>query len=152
MTKFLTINDILRRSLSAPLPTVMDSIGTTGLKKISQSWLPDNLKDEMDFVESSFFKTAGQKLPCPQHLSTSQEGVIIISEMQLAIKFGSRVTIDEAVTMWVVRKCLGHQVPVPELFGWRIYQNTVFIYMELVSGATLQETLERHALRQGTHL
>jgi hypothetical protein len=117
----------------------MDSTSTTGLKKISQSCLPDNLKDEMDFVESSFFKTAGRKLPCPQQLGASQEGTIILSEMQLVIKFGPRVTIDEAVTMWVVRKCLGHQVPVPELFGWRVYRDTVFIYMELISGVTLQE-------------
>ena len=93
----------------------------------------------MDFVDSSFVKTAGRKLPCPQKLGASREGITIISEMQLVIKFGPRVTIDEAVTMWVVRKYLGHQVPVPELFGWRVYQDTVFIYMELISGVTLEE-------------
>jgi len=117
----------------------MDSRSTTELKRISQSWLPNNLKDEMDFVDSSFFKTAGRKLPCPQKLGASREGITIISEMQLVIKFGPRVTIDEAVTMWVVRKYVGHQVPVPELFGWRVYQDTVFIYMELISGVTLEE-------------
>ncbi len=121
------------------LPTTMNSTSTTELKRISQSSLPNHLKDEMDFVDSSFFKTAGRKLPRPEQLGASREGIIIISEMQLVIKFGPRVTIDEAVTMWIVRKCLGSQVPVPELFGWRVYQDTVFIYMELISGVTLQE-------------
>ena len=139
MIEFLTIDDNLRHSLSKALPTTMYSISTTELKRISQSWLPNNLKDEMDFVDSSFFKTAGRKLPYPQQLGASREGITIISEMQLVIKFGPRVTIDEAVTMWVVRKYLGQQVPVPELFGWRVYQKTVFIYMELIPGVTLKE-------------
>jgi len=62
-----------------------------------------------------------------------------VSEMQLVIKYGPRVTIDEAVTMLMVKKVLGDLVPVPELFGWRVHQGTVFIYMELISCVTLQE-------------
>ena len=103
------------------------------------SWLPDNSKDEVDFTESSFFKIANRKLPSPQSLNAPREGIITVSDMQLVVKFGPRVTVDEAVTMWAVRKFLGHQVPVPELFGWRIYRDTVFIYMELIPGPNLQE-------------
>ncbi|EXJ81056.1 hypothetical protein A1O3_07344 [Capronia epimyces CBS 606.96] len=117
----------------------MDSTITTELKRINQSQLPNYLSDEMDFLDTSFFKIAGRKLPCPQQLGASREGITVISEMQLVIKFGQHVTIDEAVTMWVVRKYLGHQVPVPKLFGWRVYQGTVYIYMELIAGVTLEE-------------
>jgi len=38
-----------------------------------------------------------------------------------------------------IRKRLGHEVPVPEVFGWRIRQDRVFIFMELISGTTLKE-------------
>ncbi|EXJ77067.1 hypothetical protein A1O3_10225 [Capronia epimyces CBS 606.96] len=41
--------------------------------------------------------------------------------------------------MRAVRKRLGDQVPVPEVFGWRIRHDRVFIYMELISGTTLQK-------------
>ena len=41
--------------------------------------------------------------------------------------------------MWVIKKRFGRQIPVPELFGWRVHQGTVFIYMELIPGVTLQE-------------
>lgn len=64
------------------------------------------------------------------------------------------MTIDEAITMRAGRKRVGHQVPVPELFGWRTRQDRVFIYMELVSGTTLQERWqdlnlsERDSLRE----
>jgi uncharacterized transporter YbjL len=92
------------------------------------------------FTESSFFQVGiGRRLPTVPIVDANHQGTMVVSEMRLIIKFGPYVTIDEAVTMMAIRKRLGHQVPVPEVFGWRIRQDRVFIYMELISGTTLHE-------------
>jgi hypothetical protein len=57
--------------------------------------------------------------------------------MHLVVKFGPKVTVEEAVTMWAIRKLFGHQIPVPELFGWQLFQYEIFIYMELIQGVTV---------------
>lgn len=109
---------------------------------ISRKGLPDTSKAERDFVGSSFFKPPGRKLPTPAHvksLDTRKEGIVRLPGMQLAVKFGPRVTVEEAVTMWAIRKLYDHQIPGPELFGWRSFQNEVFIYMELIQGVTMEK-------------
>ncbi|KAF7899003.1 uncharacterized protein EAF01_008216 [Botrytis porri] len=37
----------------------------------------------------------------------------------------------EAQCLWIIRKNLGDEVPVPEIYGWRVDGDYVFIYMEL---------------------
>ena len=109
---------------------------------ISRKGLPDTSKTERDFVESSFFKQPGRKLPTPAHvksLDTTKQGIVMFPGMQLVVKFGPRVTVEEAVTMWAIRKLFDYQIPVPELFGWRSFQNEVFIYMELIQGVTMKQ-------------
>lgn len=115
------------------------SVQRPALSVISQEWLPDSSKERMDFLESSFFQTPGRELPSPPDVNKLLSDTVVIPEMKLLIKCGPHVTIDEAITMWAVRKCLGHQIPVPELFGWRTSGDTVFIYMELIAGVTVHE-------------
>lgn len=117
----------------------MASATVDGMKIIGGSSFPDVSNEKMDFVQSSFFKIKGRQLPNPPSVDSQTRGIVIMPEMQLVIKYGPRVTIDEAVTMLMVKKVLGDLVPVPELFGWRVHQGAVFIYMELISGVTLQE-------------
>jgi hypothetical protein len=95
---------------------------------ISRNGLPDISKAERDFVESSFFKPPDRTLPTPAHvksLDTTKQGIVMFPGMQLVVKFGPRVTVEEAVTMWAITKLFDHQIPVPELFGWRSFQNEV---------------------------
>ena len=109
---------------------------------ISRKELPDTSKAERDFVKSSFFKPPGRKLPTPAHvksLDITKQGIVMFPGMQLVVKFGPRVTVEEAVTMWAIRKLFDHQIPVPELFGWRSFQNEIFIYMELIQGVTMKQ-------------
>lgn len=123
----------------------MSSTHEPGLREQDHDWLPDSLEKaalekDMDFTESSFFQGGrGRRLPAVPSVDSNHQGILVVSEMRLLIKFGPHVTIDEAVTMRAVRKRLGHRVPVPEVFGWRVHQDKVFIYMELISGTTLQE-------------
>ncbi|KIW16702.1 hypothetical protein PV08_03890 [Exophiala spinifera] len=107
--------------------------------KISLGSLPDHTRPVMDFNDSSFFKIRGQKLPEPPKVNTRRNGIVTFPELKLVIKYGPFTTVDEAVTMWAVKKHLGHTVPVPELYGWRVRQGTVFIYMELIPGTTLRD-------------
>jgi aminoglycoside phosphotransferase (APT) family kinase protein len=39
----------------------------------------------------------------------------------------------------VIKKVLGDEVPVPELYSWRIDGRDVFIYMEYLQGETLKD-------------
>lgn len=123
----------------------MSSTYEPGEREQDHGWLLDTLEEaplekDMDFTESSFFQAGiGRSLPDAPCVDANHQGILVVSEMRLLIKFGPYVTTDEAITMRAVRKRLGHQVPVPEVFGWRIRQDKVFIYMEMVSGTILQE-------------
>ena len=60
-------------------------------------------------------------------------------ELGLIVKFGPHVTVEEALCMWAIRSVHNTDVPVPEVYGWRVDRTEVFIYMELVRGDTLQD-------------
>ena len=65
----------------------------------------------------------------------------------LIVKFGLHVTVEEALCTWAIRRVLLHDVPVPEVYGWRVDGSEVFIYMELIRGVKLNErwdTLSDH--------
>jgi tRNA A-37 threonylcarbamoyl transferase component Bud32 len=49
------------------------------------------------------------------------------------------VTIAEAECLWIIKKRLGSEVPVPEVYGWQVDGKDVFIYMQLIQGRRLQE-------------
>jgi hypothetical protein len=111
---------------------------------ICPSWLPDTSKSEMDFLESSFFKSSHHKLPSPAEvraLGSAGRGRTIVrfEEMNLLVKYGEKINVDEAVCMWAIKKVLGNEVPVPEVYGWRVVEGHVFIYMELIQGETMKE-------------
>ena len=108
--------------------------------KFGRDRLPDALKRDVDFSESSIFKIADRQLPNPSTIDTSgAQDIATFPELQLDVKYGRRVTVDEAISIWVVKKYFGGQVPVPEPYGWRVRQDHVFIYMELVPGMTLEQ-------------
>ena len=104
-----------------------------------------------DNLESSFFKTRSGGAPMPQ-LPAPEEvlqrnsdrvyGVIKYEELSLFVKYGghTQLRIEGAVAMHAIRQTFSKEdLPVPELFGWRTYDGKSFIYMELVSGTTLEE-------------
>lgn len=64
---------------------------------------------------------------------------VIMEHLNLLVKFGPRVTIAEAQCLWLIRMTLGDRVPVPEVYGWRVDGNEVFIYMQLVQGVMLKD-------------
>ncbi|KAK2799671.1 hypothetical protein FQN51_006803 [Onygenales sp. PD_10] len=115
------------------------------------SWLSDMTKPEMDFVDSSFFRVTmktGQKcLPAPSEVTarstdfknTSQPTPVRFEHLNLIVKFGPRVTVEEALCLHMIRRILPDKVPVPEVYGWKVEGGTVFIYMELIQGETLHD-------------
>lgn len=56
----------------------------------------------------------------------------------LIVKFGPCVVIEEALCLRMLRKTLS-VVPVPEVYGWKVEEGCVFIYMELIQGETLHD-------------
>ncbi|EPS29835.1 hypothetical protein PDE_04785 [Penicillium oxalicum 114-2] len=108
--------------------------------------LPDGSSREMNFYDSSFFKEAGKRLPTPSQVKALSKDAhtsprpkpVIFKDSEVFVKFGPYVTIAEAQCLWMIKRAFGEEVPVPEIFGWRVdEENHVFLYMELIQGRTL---------------
>lgn len=110
--------------------------------------LPDESIREMDFLDSSFFKEPSKSLPTPAQVRALSKDIcanprpqpIIFEESKVFVKFGPYVTIAEAQCLWMIKRAFGDEIPVPEIFGWRMdEENYVFLYMELIQGQTLHD-------------
>lgn len=108
--------------------------------------LPDGSSREMNFYDSSFFKKAGKRLPTPSQVKALSKDAhtsprpkpVIFKDSEVFVKFGPYVTTAEAQCLWMIKRAFGEEVPVPEIFGWRVdEENHVFLYMELIQGRTL---------------
>jgi tRNA A-37 threonylcarbamoyl transferase component Bud32 len=64
---------------------------------------------------------------------------VTFDHLDLIVKFGPQVSVVEAICLWAVKRILHDKVPVPEVYGWRIDGDTVFIYMQLIRGDLLQD-------------
>jgi len=117
--------------------------------QIHATGLPDGRQPKMDFLESSFFKDNGPDrcLPTPAEVralsganqAMPQPPPVRFEHLNLIVKFGPHVAIAEAQCLWVIKRVLRDEVPVPEVYGWRVDGRHVFIYMQLVRGETLKE-------------
>lgn len=122
--------------------------------------LPDATEKERDFIETSFFAASpGRQLPTPTQVKALSKDVhtraqptpIKYKDLGLIVKFGPHVTTTEALNLWMIKKIFGDDIPVPELFGWRVDdEGYVFIYMELVEGHTLEESWDHLSLTDKT--
>ncbi|KAJ5882293.1 phosphotransferase enzyme family protein [Penicillium soppii] len=110
--------------------------------------LPDESIREMNFFDSSFFKEPSKSLPTPAQVRALSKDIhanpqpqpIIFEEHKIFVKFGPYVTIAEAQCLWMIKRAFGDEIPVPEIFGWRVdEEDYVFLYMELIQGQTLQD-------------
>ena len=116
---------------------------------IDASLLPDISNPEIDFHDTSFFQSS--KLPFPQLPTPTAvfeqyprigNGVVKFEHLNLAVKVGQSeyLRLEEAQTMIAIRRAFpNHEVPVPEVFGWRKYGGFNLIYMSLIRGLTLRE-------------
>lgn len=69
-----------------------------------------------------------------------QPSPVIFEELNLLVKLGRNVKVSEAQCLWMIKRVFGDQVPVPEVFGWRVDEKGyVFIYMELIRGQTVND-------------
>ncbi|ELR09972.1 hypothetical protein VC83_06374 [Pseudogymnoascus destructans] len=117
--------------------------------QIHATGLPDGRELKMDFLESSFFKNNGPNrcLPMPAEvraLSGTNQAMpqplpVIFEHINLIVKFGPHVAIAEAQCLWVIKRVLCDEVPVPEVYGWRVDGRDVFIYMQYVRGERLKD-------------
>ncbi|KAJ5135814.1 phosphotransferase enzyme family protein [Penicillium bovifimosum] len=107
--------------------------------------IPESMR-EMDFLDSSYFKEPGKSLPTPAQVRAlskdihmnSQPQPITFEDSGVFVKFGRYVTIAEAQCLRMLKRTFGDEIPVPEIFGWRVdEENFVFLYMRLIRGQTL---------------
>jgi hypothetical protein len=117
---------------------------------IDPSALPDPTLTEADFRETSFFRpnqaSPDPQLPHPQLVRKRlaahiRQGVVIYEDLKLAVKFGIRTRVDEALTARMINLILPC-VPTPEIFGWRVFEGEVYIYMALIHGSLLYESMD----------
>lgn len=110
---------------------------------------------EMDFFGTSFFqRPSGSEFPRPQLPSPAEvraraepdSRIVRFEHLNLLVKFGSApcVRLEEAHAMRAVSQAFDyHEVPVPEVFGWRTDGKETFIYMSLIEGSQLSEAWPR---------
>lgn len=108
-------------------------------------------EENMVFRDSSYFKDNAGDLPSPEVIrqkATEIHGTcsksqrpppIRFEDLQLIVKYGSAITVAEAQYLWYFNRHMKDKVPTPELFGWRCDKGETFIYMQLISGETLEE-------------
>ncbi|KNG84887.1 phosphotransferase enzyme family protein [Aspergillus nomiae NRRL 13137] len=128
--------------------------------------LSEENEREIVFLESSFFRSPNRHLPTPAQVkassgdasTSSQPRPVTFENLGLIVKFGPYVTVAEARCLRFIRMTFQERVPVPEVFGWRIdEESNVFIYMEPIEGQTLLDrwdwlsTLDRNALCDQLH-
>lgn len=110
------------------------------------------------FLKSSFFSHNGPEIELPSPASVREQATIQdptskdrdfrfqpvrYEQLGLIVKYGRspHVTVAEGQALWALRRVLP-AIPVPEVYGWTHDNGQVFIYMELVKGATLEERWE----------
>ncbi|KAK9604420.1 hypothetical protein V6Z93_002388 [Aspergillus fumigatus] len=130
---------------------------SVGDRRISLS-LPNSEQKEIDFVDTSFFAAGAERqLPTPTQVralskdigTRAQPTPVKYEELGLLVKFGPHVTTVEALNLWTIKKVFGDDVPVPEVFGWRVdKEGYTFIYMELIEGPTLEECWDALDIRE----
>ncbi|KAF4224821.1 hypothetical protein CNMCM6457_008882 [Aspergillus fumigatiaffinis] len=122
---------------------------------LTPSMLPDSLN--FDVKDSSFF-SKWHELPLPQDVQAQHlAGVnpdgethptafpdprpppVVFEDMDLLVKWGKKVKISEALTLFALCRLLNGCVPVPEVYGWRTDGDIKYIYMEYIRGQTLEE-------------
>jgi hypothetical protein len=116
-------------------------------RRIDPSWLPVTALSRMDYLDSSFFQLHGpnQRLPAPAEVKAlSGAGLmhprpspVRFESLGLIVKFGYHVTIYEAQCLRIIKRVFNDEVPVPEVYGWRVHDDQVFIYMQLIQGQAL---------------
>lgn len=123
----------------------------TAYPQISLVELPDSSQPQMDFLDTTWFKTHGrtQQFPKPEDLRSLFKPYelprpVRFEELGLIVKFGSHVSITEAINLWAIRRIFQDAIPVPKVYGWRVFEpegqtRKVFIYMQLVQGPTLEQ-------------
>jgi hypothetical protein len=62
--------------------------------------------------------------------------------LNIVVKYGENITVSEARCLRALRRLLSGGVPVPEVYGWCEDGGEVFIYMELITGVTLESQWE----------
>jgi hypothetical protein len=104
------------------------------------------------FRDSSFFTQLNTpSLPSPAEVRTSVNAndtrshdhnraqLVRFTSLNLMVKYGCTVTIAEGQCLWALRHLLRDFVPVPDIYGWCRDGNEAFLYMQLISGPTLEE-------------
>ena len=69
-------------------------------------------------------------------------GIVLFEDLGIYVKFGdpSRVKIEEAQAMRAISQTFpNHQIPVPELYAFRVFERLNFIYMSLIPGLTMKD-------------
>ena len=114
--------------------------------------LPKLPHDESFIFKDSPFFSQHNALPTPAQVRTianphnlsllhdpNRAALIHFPSLQLIVKYSRYTIIAEGQCLWAIRQVLGDAVPVPEVYGWCRDGKSVFIYMHLVEGLTLED-------------
>ena len=116
-------------------------------RRIDPTWLPVTALSQMEFLDSSFFQLhrPNHRLPAPAEVrALSGAGLVHprpppvkFESLSLIVKFGYHVTIYEAQCLRIIKRVFNDEIPVPEVYDWRVHDDQVFIYMQFIQGQVL---------------
>lgn len=120
--------------------------------------LSDITQKELDFSDASFFTANPEgRLPTTAEVRALSKDIDLDSkpvpikyeDLGLIVKLGPHTTFTEALNLWMIKTVFGDEIPVPEVFGWRVDdKGYVFIYMELIKEPTLGECWDRLSMQE----
>ncbi|KAK6514937.1 hypothetical protein TWF506_007294 [Arthrobotrys conoides] len=115
--------------------------------QIIPSSLPSNPSET--FHDSSYFTTNPRlELPSPSEIrdrynATTENPMVerpppvIFPDQDLIVKWGTEISIAEGQCLYFLKRNLGGEINVPEIYGWCRDGGATFLYMELIDGKQL---------------
>ena len=125
-------------------------MGTETTFNLDPSLLSHSSTTDIEFRDTSYFKVASPAIPVPPlpppaavlaERPHAHSAVVRYEHLGLLVKFGlpHKVRVEEAQALQALRRAFpNNEVPVPELYGWKISHGYNFIYMSIIPGQTLR--------------
>ena len=68
---------------------------------------------------------------------------VIFEDLGLFVKWGGIVRTSEGQCLYALGQLLKDDVPIPEIYGWRVDGGETFLYMEYLHGQTLKQVWDK---------
>ncbi|ORY09386.1 phosphotransferase enzyme family protein [Clohesyomyces aquaticus] len=126
-------------SLSVPLDENFDVCSSSFFQRFKQLPSPDEVRSHArdQYLAGTNWGNNRRRVVTGYNARPAPS---VFKSMGVFVKWGSDMRIAEGQTLYAIRHHLKKKtITVPEIYGWRTDQGEVFLYMEVISGRTLEQ-------------